>query len=74
MLFRGFASKATLKMATNVSWLSGNAWGLWRLAAYPMAGACKAHGPNVGHGVLASLLANCCQVAKLGGLRAGCCA
>ena len=32
MLFQGFASKATLKMATNVSWLSGNAWGLWRLA------------------------------------------
>ena len=32
MLFRGFASNATLKMATNVSWLSGNAWELWRLA------------------------------------------
>ena len=32
MLFRGFASKAAPKMATNVSWLSGTAWGLWRLA------------------------------------------
>ena len=39
MLFRGFASKATLNMATNVSWLSGNAWGLWRLAC-PSDGWC----------------------------------